>query len=493
MQLGPVSGPAARGDTPTSRPIFGRFGLTRYLPAILLELQVWLWLPSVGNRLRPADRVSQFERLTFAAALVLLVGMYILAMFIEPGLASFRRFLEGMWPDTGLWRALARRRAAHYERVSMSLREDLARGEQLNSDAYAASAGDQNGDRERRRLIIYSRIRDLPPTLTAPTRLGNILRAAEARVRARYALSPSLVFPRLYPLLPSSHRNVLDDARFQVEVKEDYCASFLCATVLSIAAIVAYPRNFSPVWLVLAASNYLLAYQAYRGAIAAARTYVQYFEGAFDLYRFELYRTLSISLPKTADEEKKTAQVVNQLVGREHLPEDLRYAYPLDTPVHLDSIATTMEEVLDRRTAGPRLDAFHGYVSVRLQSADGDDAEFHDGSFIVTSNIFERLRVTVTLSTMRPSSDQLVERIDIDGEGGKTETTFSILPDIEGGIPIPLEASVTVPVINGQASTQFHIEGVAPTESREAFIEILQKNRSVAILRFLAVIGQGSS
>ncbi len=152
-----------------------------------------------------------------------------------------------------------------------------------------------------------------------------------------------------------------------------------------------------------------------------------------------------------------------------------------------------MEEVLDRRTAGPRLDAFHGYVSVRLQSADGDDAEFHDGSFIVTSNIFERLRVTVTLSTMRPSSDQLVERIDIDGEGGKTETTFSILPGIEGGILIPLEASVTVPVINGQASTQFHIEGVAPTESREAFIEILQKNRSVAILRFLAVIGQGSS
>jgi hypothetical protein len=494
-----VSAASARGDTPTARMVLGRFSPTRYLPAILLELQAWLWLPSVGHQLRPADRVSQFEHLSFAAALILLVGLYIIAMFLQPALASFRRFLEGMWPVIFPWRSLTSWRAEHYRRVSRALRHRKAADEPPKSEPPSPQIRDQQRalrrrrDREARRLYDYSRIRDFPPELTAPTRLGNVLRAAEARVSGRYGLSSSLVFPHLYPLLPDSYRSVLDEARFQVEVKEDYCASFLSASLLSVFVIIVYYNNFSGGWLFLAAFNYLLAYQAYRGAITAARTYVQYFEAAFDLYRFELYKALLLPLPRTAEEEKDTARVANYLVETSHLRGDLSYAYPFDSTIHLESIATTMEEVLEKRTARPRLDAFHGYVSVRLKLADGDNAEFQDGSFIIASNDIEGLRVIVTLSTTRPSGNQLVERIEIDGEEGKAEATFSILPDIDGGTVVPLQASVTVPTGNGQVGTQFDIEGATPTESHEAFIEILQKNRSITILRFLVVLRPGSS
>jgi hypothetical protein len=480
----PVSAPPPQDDTPTARLVFGRFGITRYLPAILLELQAWLWLPSVGHQLRPADRVSEFEHLSFAAALILLAGLYIIAMFLQPALASFRRFLEGRWPDALLWRSLARWRAEHYHRVSQELRSELAKTEARQSDL---KRDEQHVDQ---RLLRHfeadsryerSRIRDFPPELTAPTRLGNVLWAAEARINGRYGLSPSLVFPRLYSLLPSNYCSVLDDARFQVEVKEDYCASFLAASLLSVLVMVVYYDKFSGGWLFLAAFNYLLAYQAYRGAIASARTYVQYYETAFDLYRSELYKALLLPLPKTTDEEKKTARMANELVGKSYL-EDLSYSYPMDSAIQLDSIATTVDEVLEKRAARPRLDAFHGYVSVRLQSADGDDAEFQNDSFIITSSDIDGLRVIVVMSTTRPSGSQLVERIDIDGEEGKAETTFSILPDIDGGAVIPLQAVISVPTSNGEAGTQFDIEsttvdigGTTAAGSREAFVEIIQK------------------
>jgi hypothetical protein len=493
----PVSAPPAQADTPIARVVLGRFGVTRYLPAILLELQAWLWLPSVGHQLRPADRVSQFEHLSFAAALILLVGLYIIAMFLQPALASFRRFLEGVWPVTFPWRSLASWRVEYYYRVSQELRHRLEAVEQSESQQPSASKRDQQRsprrrrDREARYRYDYSRIRDFPPEPAAPTRLGNVLGAAEARVNGRYGLSPSLVFPRLYSLLPSNYRGVLDDARFQVEVKEDYCTSFLAASLFSVLVIVVHYKTFSAGWLFLAAFNYLLAYQAYRGAIAAARTYVQYFESAFDLYRFELYKALLIPLPKTAEEEKNAASIANNLAEKSHLSGDLSYAYPFDSTIQLESIATTMDEVLERRIAGPRLDAFHGYVSVRVQLTDGD-AEFRDDSFIVASSNVDGLRVIVTMSTMRPAGNQLVERIDIDGEEGKAETIFSILPDIDGGIVIPLQASVTVPTDNGQVDTQFDIEGIMSTESHEAFVEVLQKNRNVTVLRFLVVLRQGS-
>lgn len=226
--------------------------------------------------------------------LALLVGGLLLVTLIAYLLQSFTRFLirtfEGYtWPSPlrrwAAGRAALRWSALKKERAEAARQNDLAR--------YA-----------HRQDQLYHEYPD-QAWLLLPTRLGNVLRAAEGYAGRAYGMDAPFWWPRLWPLLPEKSQAAVDDALITV-------VSLLNFALLTIyvAADVALYLNGCRIpyrlWWALGALalGILLILVAYRGAVAQARSYGQHIRTAVDLYRFQLLTALHLPLPATPLEER---------------------------------------------------------------------------------------------------------------------------------------------------------------------------------------------
>ncbi|MEU6719612.1 hypothetical protein ABZ897_49830 [Nonomuraea sp. NPDC046802] len=202
-------------------------------------------------------------------------GFVLVVTLITTMLAAHRvtllRWAEGYWPGRfGSW--LAGRRAARHERARGGLGTDVRSG---SPSAY-----------ER----LYLRY-PLPGEPVLPTRLGNLLRSAEDYPRTRYGIDAVLVWPRLFPLLPTSFTAGFASSRARLDAA-------LAGTALSLVFAVAAPLCTvvagGSIWL---AAAYLLAgvlsgLTGYRAALTAALAHGQQIRVAFDLYRGLLLDTV---------------------------------------------------------------------------------------------------------------------------------------------------------------------------------------------------------
>jgi hypothetical protein len=224
---------------------------------------------------------------------LILLAILAVAVLLQPLQVGLVRLLEGYWGDSKATKGLAeRRKAPQRERfrelastagAPMKAPDDPAR-----ADAVAAAA-------ELRRLFPEEES-DL-----LPTRLGNVLRAAETRAGSPYGLEAIVVWPRLYPLLPDPVRGVVDDQRGQLDASARFCVVFAAAAVTSFALLV-----WHPVWLWVPLACVVLAALAYRAAVGAALQYGESLRAAFDLHRFDLLSALHLPLPpdRTAEREQ---------------------------------------------------------------------------------------------------------------------------------------------------------------------------------------------
>lgn len=138
---------------------------------------------------------------------------------------------------------------------------------------------------------------------TLPTRLGNVLRAAEEH-GDRYGLNAMTVWPRLYTVLPDPF--LASFAQAATALQTGVMVSFLGAafTVAGGAlAVVVLPGAGAAccVW-----GGALVAVLGYRGAVRAARPYAQLIRAAFDVHRFLLIEAMRLGLP--ADPAQEHAQ-----------------------------------------------------------------------------------------------------------------------------------------------------------------------------------------
>lgn len=136
-----------------------------------------------------------------------------------------------------------------------------------------------------------------------PTRLGNILRAAEIYPRERYGIDSVVIWPRLRHLLPSAVVDGLVEAQTALD---SLLLLQTLAAVFGIVAPVALVVREESWWLVAASFlAWAVAWISQRSALQFATTYAEQIRTVFDLYRLDLVKYLGFETPDDLSAERQ--------------------------------------------------------------------------------------------------------------------------------------------------------------------------------------------
>jgi hypothetical protein len=254
-----------------------RFLLSAWLPAMLLWGGLGAlvvtgtgWLAAVHWWLR---QPGQFQGVLLVAALAWVTFWSYLVAALTP---AFIRIGEGYWP--GCLARLADSGRTRHQGRQATLGKDVAAFARWHAD-YPLRAAD-----------------------VMPTRLGNILRAAEDHALDRYGINAIVVWPRLYVLLPDRFTIVLAAAKTPIDLMAvigTLAAAFTVAGT-TIAAIML------PWFVALACfvGGLLVVRLAYEGAVQAARPYAELVRAGFDVHRGLLLDAMDMRRPRSYGEER---------------------------------------------------------------------------------------------------------------------------------------------------------------------------------------------
>lgn len=228
--------------------------------------------------------------------IVLLVSSGLVKWFTLPAL----RIAEGYWPWLiawfGYWRA---------KKINIARQHKLKHLQELHGREPILTPGKRNlYARLDQELLLWYPDNE---ALTMPTRLGNILRAAE-EYPLRYGLEINTVLPRLWLVIPDQARKELENAR---QVLDDRTSTAVWCLLLVVWVI------FTP-WMALVAL--VCGWVCYQFMVDAAKAYALLMRAAFDLYRFDLYEQLHWPAPKTPAEEEVQGKQLNSFLYRFDAP-----------------------------------------------------------------------------------------------------------------------------------------------------------------------------
>lgn len=285
-----------------------RFLINAFLPAVVFfggYIVFFLW---ATNRLSHA--IHNYLSTRLSLQLILIAGFFALAWFCAAFIASQWRNLIRLYEGylfTGPLRQLA----------------DLGKFAHLSRRRDFKSAGRSLYDE-------YSR----SSRYVMPTRLGNVLRAAEYYPDERYGADYLILWARLAPLCPDSFLENMDQFQAALDFLVVAVTGFsLLAVSTSLTA--ALTGHGALIFLVCLAGGFALAHVAYLSAVAAAAELGEAMRASFDLFRNELLVRMRWPIPATPQEERETWEAVGEFIrGAER---DDAYAKPyvdLD-PTHL--------------------------------------------------------------------------------------------------------------------------------------------------------------
>jgi hypothetical protein len=299
--------------------------------------------------------------------------------------ATLARTFEGYWPDSGLWEKLTialrnrstRRWQEIADRDSVLEKQLIDALDQLrtrpNDKELTAKAGRLEVKRQALgwELFLYF---PREPEAIMPTRLGNVLRAAELYSLDRYRLDSVVVWPRLESTFEDGLPDQILDAKTSLDLMVTLSA-FSLLFGIPIAGGLAYGVAWDlPVWvpvLVLAAGlvtrlwaatavaasslalavvatasswhagelhqaalgclvlagALLLAGLTYRNAVEAAVAYGEQIKAVLDVHRWRLLEALKLPTPATIDEERELWEDVSELLYRGSRPRSKLYRY----------------------------------------------------------------------------------------------------------------------------------------------------------------------
>jgi hypothetical protein len=318
MELGSLAGEGSKALGP-------RATLVNLLPAALLTLLVVALLgagapgdPQLG------DAITAFERLDGARLAVLALAVLGVAVVLQPFQIAVVQLLEGYWTASPLhnWSAWLARTAFEFG-VEIQRRRRVALSVAQRTEHFHISQVQQTWlDQE---VSSYPDVRYL-----LPTRLGNVLRAAELRAGGRYGLDSLLAFPRLYPQLSDRLAAAWEDQTDQLDTAAHLCVTFLLATLISGALLL--PNGWDGYWLLIPLGTGILAWVSYRATIAAAKHQGDLMMAAFDLHRFDMLAQLRRPLPTDAHTEFEANQRLSEFLG-EATGEERRRQYRRNQPM----------------------------------------------------------------------------------------------------------------------------------------------------------------
>jgi hypothetical protein len=204
-----------------------------------------------------------------------------------------------------------------------------------------------------------------PPyeSMILPTRLGNILRAAEIYPRTRWGIDPVPIWPRLIYAASTAEKG--ESYLTKVDFSNDQCSFLLNSSLLSgvfaVIALVAsiyqyfllalknlgYPKflYFIPIdsqtevyiqraiiYLVVTLLSLIVAWYFYNASLWNVSQYGNLIRSTFDLFRFNLLESLHLPFPQdnSDDDEVLLWRKVSELitVGKINTPIYLEYSHP---------------------------------------------------------------------------------------------------------------------------------------------------------------------
>ena len=235
--------------------------------------------------------LSTERQIAFLVGGLLVVG--ISAAIAQRFLVPTLRLAEGYgWPSwLDFFRMkLVRRKAEAVEHATVQ-RDTL-----LKKDFDAMTI-----DQRRDLALLYQLLRRSPSKdRVLPTKLGNVMRAAEDLPEKKYGLNALVCWPRLWLLLPNDAKKELTGSRAPLNAAALaflWCLSFL---VWSIWAWWAAPLGL------------LAAFLAYRSMVMAAVIYGELIESTFDVHRIVLYKALRWPLPKNPSLEREVGEQITE-------------------------------------------------------------------------------------------------------------------------------------------------------------------------------------
>jgi hypothetical protein len=286
-----------------------RFLLNAFLPAVVFfggYLVFFLWATG-----RLASLIHSYLSARVSSQLILLATFFALAWFCAAFIAS-------------QWRNLTR----------------LYEGYLLAGPLLAvANAGRFAHVRRHRELVedeessFHSEYCD-NETDVLPTRLGNVLRAAELYSAARYGADFNMLWTRLGHLCPDSFIEDVD----QYEAALDFLVVTVTGfSLLAVATSVTAAVTGHGAWLFLVClvGGFALAHVAYLSAVEAAKELGEAWRSSFDLYRNELLLRLRWPLPRDPAAERDTWTDIADFIEGAQRRKRYAKAYVDGDPTHL--------------------------------------------------------------------------------------------------------------------------------------------------------------
>jgi hypothetical protein len=136
----------------------------------------------------------------------------------------------------------------------------------------------------------------------APTALGTLGYANAEYVKRNYGIDLAVVWPRLFPLLPTGLAGQIVEAEAAIE----QLIAFSTTSVLFglVASVLAAYHRAVILCVLLPLGSYLLAFLVYRAVLSTAAQWSQLVRTAVDLHRFELLDALHLARPQTSAEDR---------------------------------------------------------------------------------------------------------------------------------------------------------------------------------------------
>jgi hypothetical protein len=231
----------------------------------------------------------------------LLVGTTVLAYVLQALQDAIVRMYEGY----SMWNWLAGLGVAAQQRHAGILLFQASRGPRSQTARY------------RHFLSFPQRSDDL-----RPTRLGNVLAAAERHPNYAYRMDGVLWWPRLYPLLSERFTERLEATLIPMLALLNMCTVALIVTVLG-SAYLAW--DDARTWLFMASlgSGLLFSTLLYNAAVSQAIGYGNLVRSAFDLYRHEILKQMGMFIPTNLQDELALWEVLSTWLYNQYvLPYD---------------------------------------------------------------------------------------------------------------------------------------------------------------------------
>lgn len=240
------------------------------------------------------DWIAKSQVGGFVAQVWFLVGILVLitvlAYLLQPFTRLIIRSYEGYWPlSIRSWFA-AKGEYKVWEEKSI---------QRTQAEAEAEETNDWSKYNDLQAQLFYGY-----PSRSSrlmPTRLGNVLRAAEDYSKSAYGMDSVFWWPRLWPLLPEAMRKEIDGALIPVMALLNFSSLVMVVALWGLAYLSQQGLWWRAVMVVV--GGVILALISYRAAVAQAQDYGERIRSAIDLYRFDLLKALHQKLPETLAEE----------------------------------------------------------------------------------------------------------------------------------------------------------------------------------------------